>query len=125
MFTIRAGDKQLTKPLGGPNGLPITLLLRKMPISPSCCKFHIKAFVASWLNARFSREEFGVTVNQPSTYTTWLTEVVSSGLTGDLIWQAGSHFPDGDTPNDGYAVYPDGPVYPVLKQFAASIKARG
>jgi len=70
-------------------------------------------------------EEFGVTVNQPSTYTLWLQQVVSSGLTGNLIWQAGSHFPDGDTANDGYAVYPDGPVYPVLKQFAASLKARG
>jgi len=70
-------------------------------------------------------EEFGVTANQASTYTTWLSTIVSSGLTGDLIWQAGSHLPDGDTPNDGYAVYPDGAVYPVVKQYAASLKSRG
>lgn len=70
-------------------------------------------------------EEFGVTQNQPSTYQTWLNMVASSGLTGEMIWQAGSHFPDGDTANDGYAVYPDGPVYPILKSFAATLKARG
>ena len=31
-------------------------------------------------------EEFGVTSNQSSTYTTWYSTIVSSGLTGDLIW---------------------------------------
>jgi len=70
-------------------------------------------------------EEFGVTNSQASTYSTWLSTIVSSGLTGELIWQAGSHFPDGDTWNDGYAVFPDGPVYPVVKQYAASLKSRG
>jgi len=69
-------------------------------------------------------EEFGVTTNQASIYTTWLNEVISSGLTGDLIWQAGSHFPTGDTPNDGYAVYIDGPVFPVIKAATAQLKAR-
>ena len=32
-------------------------------------------------------EEFGVTINQSATYTAWLNEVLSSGLSGDLIWQ--------------------------------------
>lgn len=67
-------------------------------------------------------EEFGVTSDQLDTYTAWYSEVVSSGLTGDLLWwvvlvllpelmmlnvlnrQAGSHLPTGDTPQDGYAV---------------------
>ena len=62
---------------------------------------------------------------QPTIYTSWLNTVISSGLTGNLIWQAGSHFPDGDSWNDGYAVYPDGPVYPILEQFATNLKARG
>lgn len=31
----------------------------------------------------------------------------------------------GDTPNDGYAVYPDGPVYPIMQTHAAALKARG
>ncbi|KAF8951905.1 CEL4b mannanase [Flammula alnicola] len=68
-------------------------------------------------------EEFGVTSNQVAIYTTWLNEVLSSGLTGELIWQAGSHLSSGDTPNDGYAEYPDGAVYPLLKQIATQLKA--
>ncbi|PPQ92323.1 hypothetical protein CVT25_008529 [Psilocybe cyanescens] len=70
-------------------------------------------------------EEFGVTTNQPTIYQAWYNEVISSGLTGDLIWQAGSHLSSGDTPNDGYAVYPDGPVYPIMQSHAAALKARG
>lgn len=31
-------------------------------------------------------EEFGVTSNQASTYSTWFAQIESSGLTGDLIW---------------------------------------
>ena len=31
-------------------------------------------------------EEFGVTDNQASTYTTWYNTIITSGLTGDLIW---------------------------------------
>ena len=31
-------------------------------------------------------EEFGVTSDQASTYTTWYNTIISSGLTGDLIW---------------------------------------
>ena len=70
-------------------------------------------------------EEFGVTTNQASIYTLWWNEIISSGLTGDLIWQAGSVLSDGPTPNDGYAVYPTGTVYPVMESAAASLKARG
>jgi len=36
-------------------------------------------------------EEFGVTGSQTTVYTAWWNEIMSSGLTGDLIWQAGSH----------------------------------
>jgi len=70
-------------------------------------------------------EEFGVTSNQATVYTAWFNEIVSSGLAGDLVWQSGSHLSSGDTPNDGYAVYPDGPVYPVLTSHAAAMKTRG
>ncbi|KAF8893383.1 CEL4a mannanase [Infundibulicybe gibba] len=69
-------------------------------------------------------EEFGVTDNQATVYSAWFSEVVSSGVTGDLIWQSGSHLSSGDTPNDGYAVYPNGPVYPLLTSHAASLKSR-
>ncbi|KAF9469516.1 CEL4a mannanase [Collybia nuda] len=70
-------------------------------------------------------EEFGVTDNQPTVYTAWFNQIISSGLAGDLIWQAGSHLSTGDTWNDGYAVYPDGPVYPIMKTHAAALKSRG
>jgi len=70
-------------------------------------------------------EEFGVTSNQATVYTAWWNQIISSGLTGDLIWQSGSHLSSGDTPNDGYAVYPNGAVYPLLTSHAAALKARG
>lgn len=89
-------------------------------------------------------EEFGVVAaDQKTTYTAWLNEVVSSGLTGDLIWyvssalmdycwraeqrcrQAASHFSTGDTPDDGYGIFPDDPVYALLTSHAAALKARG
>jgi mannan endo-1,4-beta-mannosidase len=71
-------------------------------------------------------EEFGVTTTQLATYTTWLQTVVSSNLSGFLIWQAGSTFPSGtQTPNDGYAVYPGSTVYSELATAAAALKARG
>ncbi|KAG6862681.1 hypothetical protein C0993_002001 [Termitomyces sp. T159_Od127] len=70
-------------------------------------------------------EEFGVTTAQTTTYQAWFDEIISSGLAGDLIWQSGSHLSSGDTPNDGFAVYPDGAVYPILKAHAAALKARG
>ena len=63
--------------------------------------------------------------NQATTYTEWWNEVISSGLTGDLIWQAGSVLSTGPSPNDGYAVYPTGTVYPIQESAAAALKARG
>ncbi|KAI0076120.1 mannanase [Panus rudis PR-1116 ss-1] len=70
-------------------------------------------------------EEFGVTDNQATTYTQWYSAIISSGLTGDLIWQAGSHLSTGNTPDDGYAIYPDDLVYPLETQHFAALKARG
>ncbi|KZT38981.1 mannanase [Sistotremastrum suecicum HHB10207 ss-3] len=70
-------------------------------------------------------EEFGVTNNQATIYQSWLNTVVSSGLTGEQIWQAGSNFPDGTTYNDGYAVYPGSAVYTLIEQYAATLKSRG
>lgn len=70
-------------------------------------------------------EEFGVTSDQQATYTAWYNAIISSGLTGDLIWQAGSHLSSGDTPNDGYAIYPDNSVYALDTSHAAALKARG
>jgi mannan endo-1,4-beta-mannosidase len=71
-------------------------------------------------------EEFGVTDTQATTYQTWWNTVVSSGLTGDLIWQAGSHFADGSSSNDdGYGVFPNGTVYPLQVAAAKAVIARG
>jgi mannan endo-1,4-beta-mannosidase len=70
-------------------------------------------------------EEFGVTTNQAATYTAWYNAIVSSGLAGDLIWQAGSHLPSGsDTWNDGYAVFPGTDLYTLQTQHCAALKAR-
>ncbi|KAK0489958.1 mannanase [Armillaria luteobubalina] len=70
-------------------------------------------------------EEFGVTTgNQTAVYQAWYEEVVSSGLTGALIWQAGSYLSSGPTPDDGYAIYPDDPVYALETSYAAILKAR-
>ncbi|KIJ67924.1 glycoside hydrolase family 5 protein [Hydnomerulius pinastri MD-312] len=70
-------------------------------------------------------EEFGVTSDQYDTYNTWYSTVESTGLTGALIWQAGSTLSNGQTPNDGYAVYPGTQVYTLDTSFAAALKARG
>lgn len=70
-------------------------------------------------------EEFGVPDNQSSTYKAWYTAVISSSLTGDLIWQAGSHLPSGDTSDDGFTIYPDDPVYALETSHNAALKARG
>ncbi|KAG6823803.1 hypothetical protein H0H92_008998 [Tricholoma furcatifolium] len=69
-------------------------------------------------------EEYGVTSNQTGVYGVWWDEIVSSGLAGDLIWQSGSDLSSGDTPNDGYAIYPTSDVYPLLAAHAAALKAR-
>ncbi|KAF8608733.1 mannanase [Ceratobasidium sp. AG-I] len=68
-------------------------------------------------------EEFGVTTDQANTYTAWWKEVVSSGLTGDLIWQAASSVASGY--NDGYGVLPGTNLYTLQTQHAAALKARG
>lgn len=57
------------------------------------------------LNKPMILEEFGVTqpdVDQVTAYTQWYKDLIADGLTGDLIWQAGSSF----TTNldDGYEV---------------------
>ncbi|KAF7377350.1 Glycoside hydrolase family 5 protein [Mycena sanguinolenta] len=73
-------------------------------------------------------EEFGLTytgTQRADDYATWYDTVISTGLTGDLLWQAGSVFNGTETPNDGYAIYPTDPVYTLLQQHAAALKARG
>jgi len=71
-------------------------------------------------------EEYGVsTASQTTVYTDWLNTVVSSGLTGDLIWQAGSHFNGWSSYDDGFTIYPDDPVYPILTSHSGALKARG
>jgi len=70
-------------------------------------------------------EEYGVPSDQYNTYTTWLNTVVTSGMSGDLIWQAGSTLSNGQSWNDGYAIYPTDPTYTLLTQHAAALKARG
>jgi len=70
-------------------------------------------------------EEFGVTSSQGTTYQTWLNTAVSSGLSGWLIWQAGSQLSSGASPQDGYAIYTTDPTYGILTTEAASLKARG
>ncbi|KAL5504634.1 hypothetical protein ACEPAH_7297 [Sanghuangporus vaninii] len=62
---------------------------------------------------------------QSLTHTQWWDEVISPGLTGDLIWQVGSQLSTGPSPDDGFAVYPTGTVYPVMESAAAVLKARG
>ncbi|KAG9046289.1 hypothetical protein FS837_004686 [Tulasnella sp. UAMH 9824] len=81
--------------------------------------------VQKQLNKPVILEEYGVTSNQYSTYQTWLSKVVSSGLAGDLIWQAGSTLSGGNTPQDGYAIFPSDSTYSLLTQHSAALKARG
>ncbi|KAH8083773.1 CEL4a mannanase [Cristinia sonorae] len=69
-------------------------------------------------------EEFGVTDSQASTYASWYSAVISSGLTGDLIWQAGSQLSTGQTPDDGYTIYPNDPVFALEQSHNADLKAR-
>ncbi|VDB87427.1 unnamed protein product [Peniophora sp. CBMAI 1063] len=84
------------------------------------------ASVQKQLNKPMILEEFGVIqsdVDQVTAYTQWYKDVLADGLTGDLIWQAGSSF----TTNldDGYEVYPGTAVYDVVTEYAAALKARG
>ncbi|KAJ7328428.1 glycoside hydrolase [Mycena albidolilacea] len=72
-------------------------------------------------------KEFGISnsSSRASTYSTWYQTIISTGLTGDLIWQAGSQLTNGPTSNDGFAIYPTDPVYAVMQSHAAALKARG
>ncbi|KAJ7698350.1 mannanase [Mycena rosella] len=72
-------------------------------------------------------EEFGITSSSTrnATYATWYQTIISTGLTGDLIWQAGSQLTNGPTANDGYAIFPTDPVYGLMQSHAAALKARG
>ena len=70
-------------------------------------------------------EEFGSANNKIPIYTAWYNALISSGLTGNLYWQAGSQLSGGPTHDDGYAVYPNTDVYNLVKDAAARLKARG
>ncbi|KAG1821892.1 glycoside hydrolase family 5 protein [Suillus subaureus] len=71
-------------------------------------------------------EEFGVLAdqNQTATYKNWYSTAIDGGLSGVLIWQAGSNLTSGPTPNDGFTIYPDIPVYYMEMQFSARLKAK-
>ncbi|KAI9567337.1 glycoside hydrolase family 5 protein [Boletus coccyginus] len=71
-------------------------------------------------------EEFGVLASQDqiATYENWYATVVDSGLTGVLVWQAGSNLTSGPTPDDGYAIYPGSAIYEMEPEYAAQLKAR-
>ncbi|KAJ7216025.1 CEL4a mannanase [Mycena pura] len=70
-------------------------------------------------------EEYGSTSSTRTTlYPMWYNTVIATDLTGDLVWQAGSIFSTGETPNDGYGIYPTDPEYKLLQAHAAAIKAR-
>ncbi|KAJ7512588.1 glycoside hydrolase superfamily [Mycena galericulata] len=72
-------------------------------------------------------EEFGVTSDSTrnATYAAWYQTVITTGLTGDLIWQAGADLTNGPTANDGYAIFPTDPVYELMQTHAAALEARG
>ncbi|KAF8177783.1 mannanase [Mycena galopus ATCC 62051] len=64
-------------------------------------------------------EDFGLTytgTQRATDYATWYATVISTGLTGDFLWQAGSVFNGTETPNDGYAIYPGDPLYTLVQQ---------
>ncbi|KZO90089.1 glycoside hydrolase family 5 protein [Calocera viscosa TUFC12733] len=95
------------------------------------CRFGIAwirdhAAVQKTANKPVVIEEFGVSIaNQSEVYPYWLNEVLSSGLTGDAIWQSGSYLSTGPSPNDGFTYYPNGTVYQLVKGYAALLKLRG
>ncbi|KAF9223521.1 glycoside hydrolase family 5 protein [Gyrodon lividus] len=71
-------------------------------------------------------EEFGVNANQNqnATYENWYSTAIDGGLTGVLIWQAGSNLTSGPTPDDGFVIYPDSPIYYMQQEYSAQLKAR-
>ncbi|KAF7289994.1 Glycoside hydrolase family 5 protein [Mycena kentingensis (nom. inval.)] len=88
------------------------------------------AAVMNTTNKPVLMEEYGLQNVQGtarlSGYQTWWSTIVSSGVTGDLYWHAGSTFPDGRTsPQDGLAIFPTDPVFAALPAHATAVKARG
>ncbi|KAH7339006.1 glycoside hydrolase family 5 protein [Rhizoctonia solani] len=71
-------------------------------------------------------EEFGATrpYDPSNTYTAWWDTMMSSGLTGNLIWQTGSTISSGKTSDDGFSVYPGQAEYVLQTKYAAALKAR-
>ncbi|PVF97740.1 glycoside hydrolase [Serendipita vermifera] len=69
-------------------------------------------------------EEYGVTTSDRSTvYAAWWSTVESSGLTGDLYWQAGTTA-SGSGYNDGYAIFTTDSIFSTLQSHFANMKAR-
>jgi len=78
------------------------------------------------LNKPVILEEFGVTqaqFDQITAYSKWYSDVVTDGLAGVLIWQAGST--SVTNANDGLMVFPGTSVYTLVTQQAAALKKRG
>jgi len=78
------------------------------------------------LNKPVILEEFGVTqaqFDQVTAYSKWYSDVVTDGLAGDLIWQAGST--SVTNANDGLMVFPGTSVYTLVTQQAVALKKRG
>ncbi|KAF8440316.1 glycoside hydrolase family 5 protein [Boletus edulis BED1] len=71
-------------------------------------------------------EEFGLLASQDriATYKNWYSTVIDSGLTGVLVWQAGSNLTSGPTPDDGSAIYPGTMIYEMESMYAAQLKDR-
>ncbi|KAJ7772277.1 glycoside hydrolase [Mycena metata] len=89
------------------------------------------ATVMTSTNKPVIMEEFGIPSSDQTAaaretiYAGWYQTVLNSSLTGDLIWQAGSQLSNGPTADDGFAIFPTDPVYPLLQSHSAALKARG
>ncbi|KAF7335994.1 Carbohydrate-binding module family 1 protein/glycoside hydrolase family 5 protein [Mycena sanguinolenta] len=85
------------------------------------------ATVMASANKPVIMEEFGIvnTTTRTSTYSDWYSTVISTDITGDLIWQSGAELSVGPTPDDGYMIFPGNPEYTLMQQHAAALKARG
>ena len=128
----RVGESPPTRNNGASGGYKHTPMYkspqtsRSSSVSCTQCLFSCQLF-PHLTNIMHSRpaEEFGVTNNQATVYSAWLDAIMSSGLTGFNIWQAGSQLSTGNSPNDGYAVYPNSAVYTLLENAVTQLKARG
>ncbi|KAG2064928.1 glycoside hydrolase family 5 protein [Suillus decipiens] len=70
-------------------------------------------------------EEFGVPANNNQTvnYENWYSTAIDCGLSGMLIWQAGSNLTSRPTPDDGYTIYTDTTVYWLEEWVSAELGA--